>query len=125
MENLKETFANFKAKNDEYVKMSITIRNDAERLIRELIKQEGGEINHRGSDLLDGVYVSYDGGNHPEYASCVACNVMRIYLKDDQIVLDLEDEPEYNLDRVPTQEVVWMCNDLINNFNDIEENGTD
>jgi hypothetical protein len=120
MENLKETVANFKAKNEEYVKMGTTIRNAAERLIRELIEQEGGEINHRDNDLLDGIYVSYDGGRHPEYASCVACEVMRIYIKDDQIILDLEDAPEYNLDRVPTQEVVWMCDDLINNIKDYD-----
>ena len=125
MEKIKETIADFKAKNDEFIKIGGIVRKAAEQLIRELVEQEGGEINHQDSDLLDGVFVSYDGGNHPEYASCVACDVMRVYLKDDQIILDIEDEPEYNLDRVPTQEVAWMCNDLITNLKQIEENGAE
>lgn len=124
MEKIKETIAKYQTTYDEYSKISRAIRQDAGQLIRELIEKNGGEINCHDTQLLEGIYVSYDGGNHPEYASCIACDVLRIYLKDDQIFLDLEDEPEYGLDRVPTQEVVWMCNDLIINLK-TKENGAE
>lgn len=124
MEKIKEAIADYQTKYGEYAEISRATRNSADQLIRELMTLNGGEINCHDSQLLEGIYVSYDGGNHPEYASCIACDVIRIYLKHDKIHLDLEDEPGYSLDRVPTQEVVWMCNDLIINLK-TKENGTD
>lgn len=125
MENIKELFADFKAKTDEYVKVCKDMRNNSERLLRTLIEKNGGDID-RESELLDGVYVAYDGGNHPEYASCVACSVMRIYIgDDDKVYFDLEDEPEYCIDRVNEGDLVWSCYDIINNYNEIEKNGKD
>lgn len=123
MENIKKAFESFNEKHTEYVKVSTTTRNEAERLIKSLIDHNGGDIDH-DSELLDGICVSYDGGNHPEYASCICCSVMRIYLNGKKIYLDLEDESEYDLDRVSTEEIVWMCNDIITNFNSVE-NGTE
>lgn len=124
MEKIKEAISDYQTKYGEYAEISRATRNSADQLIRELMTLNGGEINCHDSQLLEGIYVSYDGGNHPEYASCIACDVIRIYLKHDKIHLDLEDEPGYSLDRVPTQEVVWMCNDLIINLK-AKENGTD
>ena len=51
------------------------------------------------------VTVSYDGGNHPEYASNVYSQVHRIYIKDDKLFFDIDDEYGYSEDRITTYEL--------------------
>ena len=51
------------------------------------------------------VTISYDGGNHPEYASNVYSQVHRIYIKDNKLLFDIDDECGYSEDRITTYEL--------------------
>ena len=44
--------------------------------------------------------VSYDGGNHPEYASNCFSDVNSVYIKDGKVYLDIEDASDYELENV-------------------------
>lgn len=58
--------------------------------------------------------VSYDGGNHPEYASNCYSSVDGIFIKHDPILgyklfLDIEDDTTYSVDRVLTVDLIGLC----------------
>jgi hypothetical protein len=58
--------------------------------------------------------VSYDGGNHPEYASNCYSSVDGICIKHDPICgdklfLDIEDDTTYSVDRVLTVDLIGLC----------------
>lgn len=58
--------------------------------------------------------VSYDGGNHPEYASNCYSSVDGICIKHDPIrgdklFLDIEDDTTYSVDRVLTVDLIGLC----------------
>lgn len=58
--------------------------------------------------------VSYDGGNHPEYASNCYSSVDGICIKHDPIhgdklFLDIEDDTTYSVDRVLTVDLIELC----------------
>lgn len=56
--------------------------------------------------------ISYDGGNHPEYASNLYSEVYSVYLKEGQIYFTIEDCDEYEIDRIPTYELIDIMNAL-------------
>lgn len=68
-------------------------------------------------EIEDGtsVCVTYDGGNHPEYASNAFSTVKGVYLKNGEIVLDTEDCSEYYIDDVCTTELLGVC-DFIEDY---------
>lgn len=55
------------------------------------------------------VCVTYDGGNHPEYASNAFSTVKGVYMKNGEICLDTEDCGEYYIDNVCTTELLGVC----------------
>lgn len=64
--------------------------------------------------------VSYDGGNHPEYASNCYSSVDGICIKHDPIhgdklFLDIEDDTTYSVDRVLTVDLIGLC-DVITTY---------
>ena len=66
---------------------------------------EDGEI-----EIDDNYYcVSYDGGNHPEYASNCFSRVHSVYIKGGEIYLDIEDCHEYSIDNVRDREIIELC----------------
>lgn len=81
--------------------------------LKSLIDANGGEINGK---MLDGCYVAYDGGNHPEYASTIASNVERIYVEDGTLYFEIEDSPKYSIDRIMVNDLVYVCEDIMNNL---------
>lgn len=61
--------------------------------------EENGTINFEVLDLY--VAVTYDGGNHPEYASNVFSHVIDVHLDENgNVELCTEDCDEYEVDRV-------------------------
>lgn len=63
-------------------------------------------FNFNGDDPDEYVCVSYDGGNHPEYASDMFSVVSSISLTvAGEIALETEDDSEYTVDRVETHEL--------------------
>jgi hypothetical protein len=67
--------------------------------------EESGE--YVGSEF---VCVTYDGGNHPEYASNAFSTVNAIYLDDKgHIMLDTEDSSCYEIDSITWDEVIDLA----------------
>lgn len=59
---------------------------------------------------FDSIYISYDGGNHPEYASNVFSEVEAVYLDEyDNIVVDCEDGRMYAENITNTAELYEVC----------------
>lgn len=59
---------------------------------------------------LDAICVSYDGGNHPEYASCLCSGVEGIFLSNKKIYLITEDSEKYDTDRISSGELYDVYN---------------
>ena len=68
--------------------------------------------------------VVYDGGNHPEYDSNAYSIVERVYLKDGNVYLDIEDASDYNIDRISAEslfDVALAVKETIEANIDVEE----
>lgn len=61
------------------------------------------------------VYVTYDGGRHPEYNSSAFSLVQSVSVVNSEIVLNLEDEDEVSIDRIETLDLYNVC-DLISDI---------
>ena len=55
------------------------------------------------------VYVPYDGGRHPEYATNVFSLVRGVFKKGKQIFVDIEDCCEYEIERLDTLDLYAVC----------------
>jgi hypothetical protein len=80
------------------------IRQKCETYIKKVLAEHGGSLDCTDSDNM--VSVTYDGGNHPEYASNAFSMVEGVYLdKNGDIVLQIEDCSEYPLENINWDEV--------------------
>ena len=69
-----------------------------------------GEVKFNFDYDEQNICISYDGGNHPEYASNCYSTVYRVYRGNDgEICLEIEDSSAYELDRVSTEDLVCIC----------------
>ncbi len=100
---------------DKFYNLSILTRTEAERFITKLLTEHNNVIalynekthGYVGNEV---VTVSYDGGNHPEYASNVFSNVHKVYFeKQNGILLDTEDSTRYPLDSCFTEDVINLA----------------
>jgi hypothetical protein len=57
--------------------------------------------------------IVYDGGNHPEYASNVFSTVDGFKLENEIIIFDIEDDPQYDESRVCTDDIINLCEMII------------
>ena len=57
--------------------------------------------------------ISYDGGNHPEYATNMYSTVDGFRLENDTIIFDIEDSSDYSEDRVMTDDLIDLCDVII------------
>lgn len=54
--------------------------------------------------------ITYDGGNHPEYAATPYSGINRIFLKENNhIYFDIEDCSEYDIDLVEPLDLAYVC----------------
>jgi hypothetical protein len=75
-------------------------------LSEELSKKGSICFDDDAPDDFDPIYVSYDGGAHPEYASNAFSTVYDVHLNDKgDIELCIEETDEYGIDRCTTMEV--------------------
>ena len=94
---------------DKIEKILTTLREDCLDYLRNIVSK------HNNSYEFDNDYmvtVSYDGGNHPEYASNVYSQVHRIYIKDNKLLFDIDDEYGYSEDRITTYELFNIASDI-------------
>ena len=89
------------------------LREECCDYLRKVLKENGNSIDLQSEDEDDDIVcVTYDGGNHPEYAANPYSQVYGIFLneKDNEIYLNIEDSDEYCLDRVDSVlEVYNIC----------------
>jgi hypothetical protein len=80
------------------------IRKKCETFLKKVLEEEGGSIDL--TDFESNISVTYDGGNHPEYASNAFSIVEGIYLDEKgNIVLQIEDCSEYPIENINWDEV--------------------
>ena len=61
------------------------------------------------SDMEYRITVSYNGGNHPEYASTCFSFVNGIYLANGLVRLNIEDCSGYDIEELTSEEVFDVC----------------
>lgn len=91
------------------------VRRKVHEISLETIKAVLSETDGNSMDLDDDnmMSVSYDGGNHPEYASNVFSMVYSVYLKNGEIFLNIQDCDEYEIDRVDYDDVFAIAEVLV------------
>ena len=91
---------------DSILPLQREIREKSLKYLQMTLEEHGGSINFDDYDTDEFVSVSYDGGNHPEYASNCFSTVNAVYLKDGEIYLDTEDCSMYSIDDINWDEVL-------------------
>jgi hypothetical protein len=85
------------------------LRNESIKFITDTIKKVSGDkgsINLYDEDENDSVYVSYDGGRHPEYASNLWSMVYDVHIDSKgKLALCIEDSDDYEITRCTTMEI--------------------
>lgn len=98
-------------------KISSKLREGCIDYLKTILASNNNIISWEVSELPEYVSVSYDGGNHPEYASNVysTVNSVKWDTKIGEVVLDTEDSYNYPLDSVTTTELYDLC-DFIDTY---------
>lgn len=101
-------------KSEKYYRICRELRKDCIQYLEDVLKANGNEITWEVSDLPEYVAVTYDGGNHPEYASNAFSTVHGIRRYDTgEITLDTEDTTYYSIDNVVSiDELLSLCHFL-------------
>ena len=89
------------------------VREYSEKYIKKVLEENGGSIDLDNDD--DCISVSYDGGNHPEYASNCFSMVYDVYLEDGDIYLNTEDCDKYPIENLNWDEVYNIADYLNRN----------
>lgn len=100
------------------------LRKESIKYITDAVKKNGS-INIYDEDENDPVYVGYDGGSHPEYASNLYSMVYDVHIDSKgRVCLNIEDCDEYEIDRCSTMEiyeVACMIDNILGNDEDQDE----
>ena len=99
---------------DSYFSTGKLLRSACISYIRKVLKENNNEITWDSDEVGDYVLtVTYDGGNHPEYASNAFSCVYGVKLNErGKILLDTEDCDCYDIESVPTEEVYYVADSL-------------
>ena len=108
----------FNEVSDEYLHIESKVRKAGLEIIKAAVDENEGHLSLRTiyeeNDYEDSVCVTYDGGNHPEYANPYSL-VNALYDKDGKIAIDCEDCDEYYFDSVTTDEIKAIADFLLGN----------
>ena len=89
---------------DSIIPVQQDIRKKRETYIKMVLKENNGSLDCTESENM--ISVTYDGGNHPEYASSAFSMVEGISLdENDNIILQIEDCSEYPIENINWNEV--------------------
>jgi hypothetical protein len=89
---------------DSIIPVQQDIRKKCETYIKMVLKENNGSLDCTESENM--ISVTYDGGNHPEYASTAFSMVEGINLdENDNIILQIEDCSEYPIENINWDEV--------------------
>lgn len=100
-----------------WCKLSSELRNRCIDYLKTALVNNNNRIDWKELNLPEYISVSYDGGNHPEYATNVYSNVYSIKwnTEAEEIVLDTEDSSDYPIYSVTTEELYNLC-DFIDSY---------
>ena len=100
----KKYFQKADAMYDGILQIHKDIRKNCETFLKKVLEERGGSIDL--TDFESNISVTYDGGNHPEYASNAFSIVESVFLdKDGDIALQTEDCSEYPIENINWNEV--------------------
>ena len=89
---------------DSIIPVQQDIRKKCETYIKMVLKENNGSLDCTESENM--ISVTYDGGNHPEYASTAFSMVEGISLDENgNIILQIEDCSEYPIENINWDEV--------------------
>ena len=90
------------------------LRNECIKWLTEWLENHDGIVTIDIEDLDEVPYISYDGGNHPEYKYNPMSEVKNIYLKDGKINVEIEETDDYDVTRITTDDLFEIC-EFVNN----------
>lgn len=105
----------FQKTANKWFKLQNELRKECIEFLEKTLKANNNHLEWDDSELDSSVCVTYDGGNHPEYASNAFSTITAVNLGENGITLEIEDCPEYWLDDVSTDEVWALC-DFIDEY---------
>lgn len=108
----------FNEVSDEYTEAKKKVREAGLEIIKAAVKKHEGQLSlteiYEENGHEEVVSVTYDGGNHPEYANPYSV-VKTLYIKNNEIAIDCEDCDEYYFDSVTTDEIKAIADFLLGN----------
>lgn len=115
---LKETFNGASKAMLEYFEVLGKVAKDCDGILETILSNVDG--NRVEIEEENAISVSYDGGNHPEYASDCFPSVKAVYLKNGEIYLDIDGCDAYPISKITTNELLQITEIVIaqsfNNF---------
>lgn len=114
---------------DEVISLKAKARTQMKEAIYDMVSEMGGAIDVNWDDDSDYPILTYDGGNHPEYASTLYSSLSRVdaVLKDGvkTFKVDIEDATNYAESRMDFSDVVqvfeYVCMRYESWFTDMED----
>lgn len=91
---------NFIQTGEQYKDIMDRLRADCINYLEDMIESIGGSIDFDEDDY-DTPHVCW----HPKYAPSQYISVNSVYIKDNQMYLSIDDDSEYSIDRVDTQDI--------------------
>ena len=108
----------FREIGDQVEVLMSELRKESIKYITDAVKKNGS-ISIYDEDENDPVYVSYDGGSHPEYASNLYSMVYDAHINTaGKLALCIEDSDDYEIDRCSTMEIYEVACMIDNLFGD-------
>jgi hypothetical protein len=105
----------FQVLSDKWLLLQGKVRKECIKFLEKTLKANNNHLEWDDSELDGSVCVTYDGGNHPEYASNAFSTVTGIDLNErGEITLDIEDDSEYDIENITTEELYDIC-DFVDN----------
>lgn len=89
------------------------LRQECVEFLKNKLKENNNKLSWNSFEISEYVSVCYDGGNHPEYASNVFSSVEGVFIDDDEIYLNIEDDDKYSIDNVNTKELLDVCSYIV------------
>ena len=83
--------------NDKITEQLTVLRNESLDYIKRTLGENGVAVFDNGAETLT---ITYDGGNHPEYAAYPYAVVNSIYSEGGNIYLDLEEDDRYYIGNI-------------------------
>lgn len=105
-----ETKCLFELELEAYLNQQSQLVNTAKVIMREALQKR--EMVLFGDNERP-LFISYDGGNNPDYASCLYSRVFSMFMIDGEIFFDTQYCDEYSIDRLLVSELVSVVEYLI------------